>query len=359
MHAQTGAGSPTQILDPRLTEPKARYATLEPPATDRAEPATFSPFRVSVVVCAYTARRLPVLRSAVAAAREQLTDADELILVIDHNPELLAIARDAFPASDRDVRVIPNGNARGLSGARNAGVEAARAELVAFLDDDAVPSENWLERLIEPFDDPRVIGTGGVASPEWEDEQPGWMPDEFLWVVGCSYRGLPTLRTPIRNPIGANMAFRRSAIQSAGGFADGIGRIGRTPLGCEETELSIRATRATDGWIVQQPSASVGHLVPADRARIGYFVRRCWAEGLSKAHVARLAGEDAALSSERRYATRTLPAGVLAGVRAGFRGDLSGFGRAAAIAGGFAVTVAGYLRGLAGSLPGRLRHSGG
>ena len=309
---------------------------------------------VSIIICAYTARREQTLRAAVAAVRAQLVAGDELLVVVDHNPELLDLMQrellerePADAATDAAIRVIANENLRGLSGARNAGVESARNPLVLFLDDDAVPRPGWLADLTEPFRDPEVVGVGGVAAPAWESERPGWLPEEFLWVVGCSYRGLPRQLTQIRNPIGANMAFRRDVIRQVGGFTDGIGRVGRTPLGCEETELSIRATRATGGRIVQQPLAVVDHLVPAERARVGYFIHRCWAEGLSKAVVSRLMGGDAALASERRYTTRTLPLGVLAGIRDGLAGDGAGFRRAGAIAGGLSVTVAGYLRGLA------------
>jgi hypothetical protein len=202
--------------------------------------------------------------------------------------------------------------------------------------------------LTEAFAEPEVIGAGGVAAPDWESgTRPDWLPDEFLWVVGCSYRGLPEVPAEIRNPIGATMAFRRAAVLEAGGFTDGIGRIGHTPLGCEETELSIRAARATGGRIVQQPAALVDHVVTADRLCVRYFLHRCWAEGISKAFVSRLAGNDAALASERRYTTSTLPAGVYSGLRDGLSGDPSGFKRAAAIVGGLLVTVAGYLRGSA------------
>ncbi len=309
---------------------------------------------VSIIICAYTSRREQTLRAAVAAVRGQLVGGDELLVVVDHNPELLELmqrelvgGRPVDAAPEAASRVIANENLRGLSGARNTGVDAARNQLAVFLDDDAVPRPGWLASLTEPFRDPGVVGVGGVAAPAWESERPSWLPDEFLWVVGCSYRGLPQQPTQIRNPIGANMAFRRDVIRQASGFTDGIGRVGRTPLGCEETELSIRVTRATGGRIVQQPSAVVDHLVPAERARVGYFIHRCWAEGISKAVVSRLTGGDAALASERRYATRTLPIGVLTGIRDGLTGDGAGFRRAAAIAGGFTVTVAGYLRGLA------------
>jgi GT2 family glycosyltransferase len=310
------------------------------------------------VVCGYTARRLSALKQTISGVLEQARATDELLLVIDHNPELLASvvaslgesAGGQTAGADGRVRVIANENDRGLSGARNTGVARAQGELVVFLDDDAVPHPGWLAELIQPFEDPAVIGTGGLAVPEWEVDPPAWLPEEFLWVVGCSYRGLPELPVQIRNPIGANMAFRRSVVESAGGFSTGLGRVGRTPLGCEETEFSIRATRTSGGRIIQQPTAIVDHLVTADRLRLRYFFHRCWAEGISKAIVSRLAGSDAALASERSYTTRTLPAGVARALREGLSGNPGAFARAAAIIGGLAVTVAGYLRGSASGL---------
>ncbi len=299
----------------------------------------------SVVICAYTDRRFEVLQAAQTAVLGQLHAADELLIVVDHNEQLLARAAQTFATGNGHVRVIANDGLRGLSGARNTGVRAARNQVVAFLDDDAVPESRWLEELVAPFDDEAVIATGGTASPSWEQQRPSWFPDEFLWVVGCSYRGLPESSAEIRNPIGANMAFRRDVIKRVGGFTDGIGRVGRTPLGCEETELSIRATRATGGRILLEPAATVRHLVTGERARVSYFLRRCWAEGISKAVISRLVGSDAALASERSYATRTLPAGLLTAIRDGIRGDRGGFGRAGAIAGGLLVTALGYLRG--------------
>jgi hypothetical protein len=142
------------------------------------------------------------------------------------------------------------------------------------------------------------------------------------------------------------MAFRREAFELAGGFTDGLGRVGRTPLGCEETEFAIRLHRlAPDTVVLHVPEARVDHHVGADRGTWRYFASRCWAEGLSKAVVASLVGSAAGLESERSYVRHTLPAGFAAGLRAGVRGDGAGLGRSLAIALGLAVTAAGYVRG--------------
>ena len=265
---------------------------------------------VSVIVCAFDEARRPALREAVESVLAQEPPPLEVIVVIDHNETLLARARSEL----RGARVVANAETPGLSGARNTGVRRSRGDIVAFIDDDARALPGWLSRLAGAFDQETVTGVGGVADPLWEGAEPRWLPREFRWVVGCSYRGLPTSRQPIRNPIGANMAFRRSAVLDAGGFTQGIGRSGSVPLGCEETELAIRARARTGGEIVQLPRCVVEHRVPVRRTSFVYFRRRCYAEGLSKALVARYVGSDRALASERGYVARTLPRGVVRSV---------------------------------------------
>ncbi len=303
-----------------------------------------APTTASVVVCTYTTARWSRLVDSLDSVRRQTCPPREVLVVVDHCPEVLARADELGPG----VRVLENLHAPGLSGARNSGVEAALGEVVVFLDDDAVAEATWLERLLAPYEDPRVVGVGGGVVADWETARPSWFPTEFDWVVGCSYTGLPVAPAEIRNPIGANMSFRRAAILTAGGFSSRVGRVGSRPTGCEETELSLRIARREPGRrILLAPDAVVHHHVPLERGRWRYFRRRCWAEGLSKATVSRLAASTAPLTSERSYTVRTLPRGALRGLRdAVDQRSLAGAARSLAITGGLLCTVAGYTTGL-------------
>jgi glycosyltransferase involved in cell wall biosynthesis len=307
---------------------------------------------VSVVVCTYTDRRWGDLLAAVRSVRDQrVAPSVEIIVAVDHNAPLL----DRIRGELRDVVAVANEGTRGLSATRNAGVAAAGGDVIVFLDDDCVAAPRWLERLLAHYGAPDVAGAGGAAVAHWVSGRPRWFPEEFAWVVGCSYRGLPVEAAPVRNFIGANMSFRGDALAVAGGFRDGIGRVGRRPLGCEETELCLRlSARRPAASLVYEPGAVVRHRVPAERGSWRYFASRCWAEGRSKALVARLAGARRGLEAERHYSRHVLPAGVRSGVRAALRGDPAGALRAAAIAGGLAITALGYARGRidAGSVPG-------
>jgi glycosyltransferase involved in cell wall biosynthesis len=298
--------------------------------------------RTTIVICAYTEDRWADIGRATESARTQMTPALETLLVIDHNEALARRARVAWP----DMRVIESRGPRGLSGARNTGVEEARGEIVAFLDDDAAADPAWLDELVAPFADARVVATGGHAEAAWDAGRPAWFPPEFDWVVGCSYVGLPRGRARVRNPIGSAMAFRREPVLEAGGFRSDVGRIGTHPTGGEETELCIRIARLhPESTVVLAPGARVLHRVPAGRGTFAYFRARCFQEGRSKARIAALEGAGAALSSERSYTTRTLPAGVVRGLLDTLRGRPWGLARAGAIVAGLALTTAGYIAG--------------
>jgi glycosyltransferase involved in cell wall biosynthesis len=296
-----------------------------------------------VVICAFTERRWRDLVAAVDSVARQSRAADEIVLVIDHNPRLQSRAASELPAA----RVLANEHLRGLSGARNTGVEAATGDVVAFIDDDATAHVDWLQRLLGSYRDPRVIAVGGAVLPAWARRRPRGFPEEFDWVVGCSYRGMPRRRMAVRNLIGANMSFRREVFRTAGGFLDGIGRVGCRAAGCEETELCIRAARAfPSGVILYDPAAQVSHRVPDDRTSWRYFGVRCYREGVSKAQVMQHAGFSPALSCERAHAARTIPGGFVRAMGSALRGDRAGLVRAAALVGGLLLTTLGFIVGL-------------
>jgi glycosyltransferase involved in cell wall biosynthesis/GT2 family glycosyltransferase len=295
-----------------------------------------------VLICAYTPDRLDVLSQAIESIRGQSLPAHEIVLAIDHSPELLAEAKRRWP----DLHLLENREEQGLSGARNSGVAACSGDVIAFLDDDAVAAPDWLERLGEAYRDPSVLGAGGAVRPAWVDGKPGWFPPEFDWVVGCTHSGMPQQREAVRNLVGANMSFRREALEEIGAFRHELGRVGTIPAGCEETDLCIRVgQRWPEAQILYDPAAAVDHFVPPSRGELSYFTSRCRGEGRSKAVLAGLVGSDSGLEAERSYVRRTLPLGVLRGIGDAFRGDGGGLARAAMIVTGLFTTTAGYLAG--------------
>ncbi|GAA3774303.1 glycosyltransferase family 2 protein [Streptomyces chiangmaiensis] len=302
---------------------------------------------ISVVICVYTEDRWEDILAAVSSVRAQSRPARETLLVVDHNETLLERLTGEYKEVE-EVRVLANAGPRGLSAGRNTGIVASHGEIIAFLDDDAVAERDWLKHFAEGYEDPRVMAVGGRTMPIWASgRRPAWFPEEFDWVVGCTYKGLPPGRARVRNVLGGNASFRRTAFVAAGGFATGIGRDGdKRPLGCEETELCIRLSRARpDAILLIDDRAVIHHRVPEPREHFAYFRTRTYAEGLSKALVARSVGSDKGLESERRYTTRVLPAGVVRGLRDALLARPGGAGRAGAIVAGVLTAAGGYVLG--------------
>src|SRR5439155_2752570 len=96
----------------------------------------------------------------------------------------------------------------------------------------------------------------------------------------------------------------------------------------------------------------VDHRVPASCSTFRYFRSRCYAEGLSKAAVAKLVGTTDALATERAYAARTLGRAVLAELGRAIRGDRRALGRGVAIIAAPAITTAGDVVGTLSARPG-------
>ncbi|MCD2196101.1 glycosyltransferase [Actinomycetospora endophytica] len=302
---------------------------------------------MTVVIACFDLDRWPITRRAVESALSQDRSAPPIV-VVDHNEELYALATRWCGS---DVVVLRNEMGRGASGARNTGVRAARTELVAFLDDDAIASPTWLSELVEPVRDPSVVGVGGAIEPAWSGETgqgggvaPRWFPTEFGWTVGATATPAAGRHEVVRNVWSGNMLVRKDVFLRAGGFRDDFGKVAgaREP---EDTELCLRMSAVSDGgrWCLLG-GARVDHHVPASRQTRTSFLRRCWAEGVGKAALSAVAqGGTAALTAEQDYLTRTVPRALVARGRETLRGDLAAPDQAGMIVAGVAAAGAGFL----------------
>lgn len=321
-----------------------------------AEPSgAGSRLTASVVIVAHTARRWTCLQQALAAVQAQSIRPVETILVIDHNPELLARARAEVPYA----RVIPNTRAPGSSGARNTGAATSQGEILVFLDDDIVAGAGWLETVLTHFARPDVAGVGGRAQPLWQKSCPAWFPPEFYWVVGASYAGMPEHAGPVRNVWSSNMAVRRAIFESAGGFRDDLAKISNRSRP-DDTDLCLRTSAQTSGLWIYEPAAVTTHWVPRERATLSYFVYRCFHEGAGKGVLAALNGLRASTSVEGRHMSVVLPAALRRDCKDVLAGRISGASRIAATGLGVCVVLVGFLIG-AGKhylLPGGVRRAG-
>jgi glycosyltransferase involved in cell wall biosynthesis len=294
----------------------------------------------SVVIATHSLERCDAVTAAVTSVLDQCQKPYEVVVVVDNNADLFEWVTKELP----DVRPVHNQGERGASATRNAGARVATGRLLAFLDDDAVARTGWLQSLTEPLAGSDVAGVGGYLEPVWLERAPQWLPDEFLWVVGASYRGLPKTPSPVRNVWSGNMAVARADFWAVGGFREGFGKTGHVSQP-EDTDFCIRLSAALGGrtwWY--EPSARAGHTVPPSRGTVRFFVRRCYNEGQGKAEITSLLGSHEGLRDERRHATKTLPEGVRRELgQAIVRRDWAAAQRASAIGIGLGAAGFGYL----------------
>ena len=238
---------------------------------------------VSVVVC--TRNRSAALAGALKALMEIDFDPDRWeLLVIDNasTDDTNDVARSVIEAHLGRARVIVEQEI-GLSAARNAGISATEADIIAFIDDDAYPEPGWLAGIVRAFEEPSVMCAGGPVEPLIEGELPSWFSGRFLpyltvWNLGEE----PVDLVYNEYPRGANVAYRRLGIERVGNFSVHLGRKGKSLLSCEEIELCLRLERA--GFAVRyQPDALVRHLTPVGRITPAWMHARFSAQGRSEA----------------------------------------------------------------------------
>jgi hypothetical protein len=110
--------------------------------------------------------------------------------------------------------------------------------------------------------------------------------------------------------------------------------------------LSIRLTASRAGSVILYvPAAAVDHHVAPERLTFGYFLRRCWHEGMSKADVVRLSGAAAGLQRERRQTAVVIPVALLRELRKLATGQVRAAARIFAMVAGLTAASAGYFSG--------------
>lgn len=288
---------------------------------------------ISVVIACYTDERFDSIKDALESIRKQSLAPRHVIAAVDNNPQLAARLRAEFDW----VTVVLNVAGRGSSATRNRGVEVVTTPITAFLDDDETAHEDWLLELSMPFVQPDVVGTGGQYKAVWSVSKPVWFPDEFAWVVGGSYLGMPTETTEVRNVWSGNMAVRTGPFRAVGGFRAGFGKHNSVSHP-DDTDLCIRLTKADAGRWMYVPSAVINHNVPVGRTSLRFFVSRCFAEGGGKALMRTRLGSTSTLALERTYVRDSARAAALRLARKEPASILQG----AAMLLGLASAAAGY-----------------
>lgn len=247
--------------------------------------------QIAAIIC--THNRDSYLGAAIDSLLDQIgCDAYE-ILVVDN----------ASTDNTRAVVEARLGNPRlkyiyepelGLSVARNRGAKESTAPILAYLDDDAEASPQWLKVLLAAYrENEQLAIAGGRVTLIWPENMmpPPWISKDMAAGLGLYDLGDQTLYidNPNLTPRGLNYSIKRAFLDQVGGFDPNLGRVGKNLLSNEEllmTELAL-----AKGWqVAYLPEALAAHNVASERTKPGWFLRRSWWQGVSEHYRESIAG---------------------------------------------------------------------
>lgn len=240
--------------------------------------------RISVVICTYN--RAHILRRALESLVQQTFDKSLYEIIVVDNA-----STDASPSIVRDLQVeypahnivLVREDTLGLSYARNTGLRHAKAPYVAFMDDDAKASAEWLETAIQCFEEmyPKPIAIGGTILPLYEAAKPRWFKDKYEVIT---WGEQPRFLKHGEAFSGSNMVFDKEAFRVYGLFDVSMGPKGKYFSLGEDTNIfqQIWKANANASILYYIPQLLVYHSVPAHKMTVLYRLKRRFLSGQSR-----------------------------------------------------------------------------
>ncbi|NET49932.1 MAG: glycosyltransferase family 2 protein [Merismopedia sp. SIO2A8] len=248
--------------------------------------------QISAIIC--THNRDGYLGAAIDSLLAQDFPGDYEVIVVDNasTDRTHDVVKERLPHPC--LRYVYEGTV-GLSVARNTGAKEAKAPILAYLDDDAEATPQWLRSLHHIYQThERVAIAGGKVTLLWPPgiTPPQWLSDELagslgLYDLGDDFR---LIEIPGLTPRGLNYSLRRTFLEQIGGFDLNLGRVGTRLLSNEELHMTQRALE-THWQVAYSPDALVAHNVAPERVHRQWFLNRSWWQGISEYYRETVTGE--------------------------------------------------------------------
>jgi glycosyltransferase involved in cell wall biosynthesis len=248
---------------------------------------------VSILICTFNRARL--LRETLAAIQDMTPPPDcavEIIVVDNNSTDNTALVVAESAAFGRFPVTPIKETRQGKSFALNAGLARATGDVLALTDDDVLPAQDWLARIVDDFRTRDVMFVFGKVLPRWGQVPPPELLTsraQDIWgpLALVDYGDTPAdyrvENQGQRLPIGANLAFARAAIVTIGGWRTDLGKVNNTLVSGEDYEIFMRLRRYGLYAGYYDPLITVRHLVPRDRLTRRYFRRWFFWHGKTQA----------------------------------------------------------------------------
>lgn len=249
-----------------------------------------SQIQIAAIICTHNRDRY--LGAAIDSLLQQEGDNYEIIVIDNASSDQ---TKEVVEARLKDSRLkYYYEPVLGLSVARNRGAKVSFAPILAYLDDDAEASPQWLKVITMAYqDNAKLAIAGGKVTLIWPEDitPPKWISTDMAGGLGLYNLGeeVVYIDNPNLTPRGLNYSLRRAFLEEIGGFDPNLGRVGKNLLSNEElymTELALK-----QGWqVAYLPEALVAHNVAPERTKPGWFLSRSWWQGVSECYREEIAG---------------------------------------------------------------------
>ncbi len=233
--------------------------------------------KISVVICSYN--RAKYIIDAIESLYNQTVSKDlyEIIVVDNNSSDNTKELCLAYTTSHPSFNIIYlEEKEQGASFARNTGVMHSRAPLLAFMDDDAIADNDFIERILEFFKThPAADGVGGRITPKFIPSEPKWMSYYVSSLIG-NFDYSPELAEfkTGKFPLESNMVVYKKDFLEVGGFNTSLpGVTGTLRIGGEGKDLFLKLQTVLNKKIYYDPSVKVQHVVEVNKLTREYMYR--------------------------------------------------------------------------------------
>jgi glycosyltransferase involved in cell wall biosynthesis len=239
---------------------------------------------LTVVVCTYN--RSEILKYCLDSLEKQSVEKSlfEVIVVDNNSKDRTREVVEEYCRNNSNFRYVFE-SVQGLSSARNRGWKEAKADWIAYIDDDAKADEKWCENIIETSKkDSDLKAFGGEILNWYFYEKPKWFKNEFRNQSMGNEEFVVDIKKHPFGLTGCNMIFKKEILFKYGGFSKEFGMVGREIGLAEESKLFNEMLIAKEK-IMYFPDIKIYHLVPQELFSFRYVFARSVKSGESIAKI--------------------------------------------------------------------------
>ena len=227
---------------------------------------------LDVVICTYN--REDILSECLEAVAKTVVDFSFNLIVVNNYHRKLSKETQELISTISNTTLI-NEPRPGLSIARNVAIKSGKGQWIAFLDDDALITENYIAIILKNIEIDQFACFGGHIESWWKHDPPRWLSRAF-----GSKPKLMTMRGPLVEGYnwGSNIVIKRESIEAISGFPENIGLKG-SHLGYSAENIVQDKLRENGEIIGYDPDLIVHHLVLPHKHRMLWHIKSAYATG--------------------------------------------------------------------------------